>query len=957
MALARGRTRPASELWGVLLPVKDLKPDADEERDDPEPEPDPDPFVLDAAELSSGGQVLRASLPAHRKVIIQDERSQEEHEVVGYFPLVGPWWKVNVKVKLVGSTYFVQGYPSYFLRTDIRENQNAVFSLFFIECQVPDDFIDSFKPFLESSALNFRNLEEKLNQCQESKFQEQNKSETKNFDILYYIMQSFTGKTVLVALNFPMIMEFLPRLLPRHFCNIIKMVNWKKVTKENSKSDEKTSPQNEMLLKLEEMLKKEPWKLGFSRAEENIARSINHLMTNESWKLCVAAREVLTAGCHNKSKANGNIQINNNQPHETEQVEANNGTGTQNNGDEQTPDGETTSEAEVDPDQLKAMEMICSNPVTIISGKGGCGKTTIVSCLFQYLKQVEGEVASACSDFEKDMDASGEWNIANHFCQENVVCTRNILNVLLTAPTGKAASLLNEKTELPAYTLHQVIYSFYSWKLRDGKMPWKFSTVTVLVVDEGSLVPVQVLSSVLKLLCDHAQLAKLIILGDIRQLPSIDPGNMLADIFEALKSRGLSVELRTNHRAESQLIVDNATRISQRKFPEFDSVIEVRDWREMLTMPSPEKKFIFVVLPSRGGAQYLQFAIKALLESGPGLEDAKQSQFIAFRRQDCHLINELCCKHYSKHSVRNHKHRLVFQCDDKICSTRNAYLKCRGCIRRKAFFSGEKLPTDLGGSIGDDRRLCNGEIFFITDDVEVNRCRFLTISTTYGSTFTVTYEALRRECQIKHAWARTIHTFQGSEEKTVVYVVGNAGPQHWQHVYTAVTRGRCRVYIVAEQTQLRKAVTTKGCPRKTRLQQRLKEILTETSGPSEQMSSHLQDCRQSQGCDTQPVPISVADDIPLSSVSVEDDFTKAEEPAILKHIQTNNEQGSTGELANTGGETPLNLNACKRQGSFTDNFESPPKVTMVNPKESPLASTRLQHLTLRGTTSRQLFGP
>ncbi|XP_074869567.1 DNA helicase B isoform X2 [Carettochelys insculpta] len=995
-------------------------------------------------------------MSANTEVIIQDERSQEEHEVVGYFPLVGPWWKVNVKVKLVGSTYFVQGYPSYFLRTDIRENQNAVFSLFFIECQVPDDFIDSFKPFLESSALNFRNLEEKLNQCQESKFQEQNKSETKNFDILYYIMQSFTGKTVLVALNFPMIMEFLPRLLPRHFCNIIKMVNWKKVTKENSKSDEKTSPQNEMLLKLEEMLKKEPWKLGFSRmtyrelnlsnceatwaafcqcehllwnipelqknaliiynilkercrekghtyeeqdvltslvskympieqawqslkfmkdekivigerkliflshlykAEENIARSINHLMTNESWKLCVAAREVLTAGCHNKSKANGNIQINNNQPHETEQVEANNGTGTQNNGDEQTPDGETTSEAEVDPDQLKAMEMICSNPVTIISGKGGCGKTTIVSCLFQYLKQVEGEVASACSDFEKDMDASGEWNIANHFCQENVVCTRNILNVLLTAPTGKAASLLNEKTELPAYTLHQVIYSFYSWKLRDGKMPWKFSTVTVLVVDEGSLVPVQVLSSVLKLLCDHAQLAKLIILGDIRQLPSIDPGNMLADIFEALKSRGLSVELRTNHRAESQLIVDNATRISQRKFPEFDSVIEVRDWREMLTMPSPEKKFIFVVLPSRGGAQYLQFAIKALLESGPGLEDAKQSQFIAFRRQDCHLINELCCKHYSKHSVRNHKHRLVFQCDDKICSTRNAYLKCRGCIRRKAFFSGEKLPTDLGGSIGDDRRLCNGEIFFITDDVEVNRCRFLTISTTYGSTFTVTYEALRRECQIKHAWARTIHTFQGSEEKTVVYVVGNAGPQHWQHVYTAVTRGRCRVYIVAEQTQLRKAVTTKGCPRKTRLQQRLKEILTETSGPSEQMSSHLQDCRQSQGCDTQPVPISVADDIPLSSVSVEDDFTKAEEPAILKHIQTNNEQGSTGELANTGGETPLNLNACKRQGSFTDNFESPPKVTMVNPKESPLASTRLQHLTLRGTTSRQLFGP
>lgn len=49
-------------------------------------------------------------------------------------------------------------------------------------------------------------------------------------------------------------------------------------------------------------------------------------------------------------------------------------------------------------------------------------------------------------------------------------------------------------------------------------------------------------------------------LGDTRQLPSIEPGNMLADIFEGLKSRGFSVELRTNHRAESQLIVDNASR-------------------------------------------------------------------------------------------------------------------------------------------------------------------------------------------------------------------------------------------------------------------------------------------------------------------------------------------------------------------------------------------------------------
>uniref|UniRef100_A0A8C0GTQ9 DNA helicase B n=1 Tax=Chelonoidis abingdonii TaxID=106734 RepID=A0A8C0GTQ9_CHEAB len=949
MAQGRGRTRPVSELWGVLLPAKGREEEVEEEQDDPDPDPDPDPdsLFLDASELCSSGRVLRGSLPARGTVIIQDERSQKTYEVVGCFPLVGPWWKVNVKVKLVESKYFVQGYPSYFLRTDIRENQNAVFSLFFKECCVPDNFTEEFfKCFPERSDLNFRNLEEKLNQFQESKLnlQQGNKFiETKNFDIFYYIMQSFTGKTILVALSFPVIMEFLPRLLPRHFCRIINAVSWHKVTKQNSKSDEKVSPEDEILPKLDEMLKKEPWKLGFRRityrelnlstceatwaafcqcehllwkipelqknaliiynklkqrcretghtyeeqdiltslvskdmpiehawqslkfmkdekimivekklvflshlykSEKDIALSVNHLMKNDPWQLHVDVREVLNVRDTSKSKVQ---------------------------------DIETTGETEVDPDQMKAVKMICSNPVTIISGKGGCGKTTVVSCLFQYLKQVEKEVLSACNDFEKDLDASAEWNTFTHFCQENV-CTKNLLNVLLTAPTGRAASLLNEKTELPAYTLHQVMYSFYSWMLRDGQKPWKFSTVTVLVVDEGSLVSVQMLSSVLKLLCDHAQLSKLIILGDIRQLPSIDPGNMLADIFEGLKSRGWSVELRTNHRAESQLIVDNATRISQRKFPEFDSVLKVCDWSEKLTMPSPEKKFIYVVLPSGDGAHYLPTAIKTLLEKGPGLQDATQSQFIAFRRQDCDLINELCCQHYSKHLTRNHKNRLVFQCDDKICSTRNAYLKdllpknntactresdsqnpnqceCRGCCRRKAFMSGQKPPSDLGGSAEDDRRLCNGEIFFITD---------------------------------------------GSEEKTIVYVVGNAGPQHWQHVYTAVTRGCCRVYIVAEETQLRKAVTTKSFPRKTRLQQRLKETFSEMSDSPEQISSHLKDCWQSQGHDTQPGPISVTEDIALSSVPVEDDFIKAEESAVLNDIQTNNGQCSTAELASAG---------------------------------------------------------
>lgn len=58
-----------------------------------------------------------------------------------------------------------------------------------------------------------------------------------------------------------------------------------------------------------------------------------------------------------------------------------------------------------------------------------------------------------------------------------------------------------------------MIWSYYSWSKQNGNEPWKFSKINVLVVDEGSLVSVEVLSRVLVLLSDEARLTKLIILG------------------------------------------------------------------------------------------------------------------------------------------------------------------------------------------------------------------------------------------------------------------------------------------------------------------------------------------------------------------------------------------------------------------------------------------------------------
>ncbi|NXN53193.1 HELB helicase, partial [Rynchops niger] len=1031
------------ELWGVLLPPRwvAVAGGSEEEEEETEEEAEEEPQLAEAALLEATGPELAAALPPRRAVVIQEDNSRKEYEVLGRFPLVDPWWRVNVKVKKMGSKYFVQGYPSYFLRTDIEENNRQVFSLFLKECAVPEDFKEKFFTWLPmDSVLSFRNLELKLKQFQVSHLPTGKKQrDTKDYDIFYYVLKSFAGKAVLVALAFPMILEFLPILLPRHFCCLLDMVCWQRKTEEGNGTDgEEIHFQDKMLTKLDEMLKNEPWKLGFSRityrelnlsyceatwaafcqcehllwripelqknalilydqlkkkcremghtyedqdelarfvskvmsiehawqsleflkdqnivirekkqvflphlykSEKDIAMYIGDLLSNHSWQLDVDVRKILNVSQTSREVVDNERNVI--QAHEMEHLKENNldSHNCENHFLEEKVGSMsgTQNKAEVDLDQAIAVEKICSNPVTIISGKGGCGKSTIVSCLFHHLKQMEKEVEAASKDFEEDLDASEEWNTFDDHCESEKMYTKKMLNVLFTAPTGRAASLLSEKTKLPAYTLHQIIYSFKSWRKSEQVQPWKFSTVTVLIVDEGSLVSVHVLSLVLKLLCEHAQLAKLIILGDTRQLPSIEPGNMLADIFEGLKSRGFSVELRTNHRAESQLIVDNATRISHRKLPEFDEVLKVSDWNEEMTMPSPEKKFILIALPAGGGCDNLQTAIRTLLKKGPGLQDARQSQFIAFRRQDCDLINELCCQHYSNHVTRDHKNRLLFQIDDKISCMRNTYLRdllpdcglgegpnCRECK------SGQ---TSLTSETAEEKRLCNGDIFFITGDVESDKQRLLTISSTYGSTFTVRYKALKKLCHIKHAWARTIHTFQGSEEKTVVYVVGNPGRQHWQHVYTAVTRGRCRVYVIAEEMHLRRAVTNKNMPRKTRLQRFLREAIAETSNCPKQTSSSL-----SKSCQSQEV----------ETVSVTQGALDPPEP-LTGLIKQERSPHLNKEQAGNFRQSPS-----KRQQSLAENSKDALKIPSVI-EDSPLGSSRLKNLTLGQPTPRKLF--
>ncbi|XP_068698172.1 DNA helicase B-like isoform X1 [Montipora foliosa] len=503
-----------------------------------------------------------------------------------------------------------------------------------------------------------------------------------------------------------------------------------------------------------------------------------------------------------------------------------------------------------DQDQLKAAKMMTTKPVVVVSGKGGCGKTHVVSkVLSQMLKLKIPQFAAACESHTKQdeepmggvsqsfsgvsqMDFQGCASPIRSSTINSVLETPPRVEkfpkysdqlpedesgtsdpggdeVLLTAPTGKAASILGKRICFQAYTLHSVIFSYLKWieakKCSESHSTWKFSDVKLLVCDESSLISLRTFATLLNILTMNSSLQQIILLGDKHQLPSIEPGNLLADVFNALLNHGSSVTLRTNHRSESQLIVENAEKISRQQMPFFP--------------PKPLSGFMrlgYQAKQSESGVDFSHIAlnqvVKDLLENkipSVSLPEPERSQFIAFRHDDCSEINELCSRIYNQHPLKNDKGKVDFQVGDKVCVKKN--VEC----------------FDIHGK--EEVKLNNGEIFFIRKIIEEkdNHNKKTTYFDLANTEKIMTIDAkMLKKAKLRHAWARTIHTFQGSEIDTVVYVVGRPGfYQTCQHVYTAVTRGVRQVIIISNPGHLEEVVKRKPFPRKTRLQQYLADDL------------------------------------------------------------------------------------------------------------------------------------
>ena len=175
--------------------------------------------------------------------------------------------------------------------------------------------------------------------------------------------------------------------------------------------------------------------------------------------------------------------------------------------------------------QEEAVLLAATSKVLIITGGPGTGKTTIITAILRIFQQLK-------------------------------------LKVLLAAPTGRAAKRMNEATGWEAKTIHRLLeYSPHKGGFKkDQDDPLE---ADVVIIDETSMVDTLLMHHLLKAIPSHAHL---ILVGDVDQLPSVGPGNVLKDI---IRSGRFTVVTLTEifRQAQESMIVVNAHKVNQGQFP------------------------------------------------------------------------------------------------------------------------------------------------------------------------------------------------------------------------------------------------------------------------------------------------------------------------------------------------------------------------------------------------------
>ena len=425
---------------------------------------------------------------------------------------------------------------------------------------------------------------------------------------------------------------------------------------------------------------------------------------------------------------------------------------------------EQKEKIELDPMQHRAVIEAIKHGLLILTGGPGTGKTTTINTMIQFFES-EG------------------------------------MSILLAAPTGRAAKRMTEATGYEAQTIHRLLEvsgnpeeeNSVGGFLRNRENPLE---TDVIIIDEMSMVDLNLMHALLSAVIPGT---RLILVGDVDQLPSVGPGSVLKDIIRSEKFHVVTLTKIFRQAGESDIVV-NAHKINR---------------GEPVLLDNKSRDFFFL---KRYDADIIIRVVIALIqEKLPKYVEAKpfEIQVLTPMRKGLlgvERLNQILQRYLNPPDASKKEKEIgqgLFREGDKVMQVRNNY-QLEWEIRGRY---GIPIEKGVGVFNGDTGIIKTINEFAETAEVEFEDGRWAEYS-------------FKQLDELELAYAVTIHKSQGSEYPAVIIPL-LSGPRMLMNrnlLYTAVTRARKCVTVVGSEETFRDMIRNEKQQRRySSLDQRIQE--------------------------------------------------------------------------------------------------------------------------------------